>query len=45
MREAILSAQTHAASFYAKSGFAPNGEVFMEAGIPHVEMALPLASA
>ena len=38
MREAILSAQTHAAGFYAKSGFAPNGEVFMEAGIPHVEM-------
>lgn len=38
MQEVVLNAQTHAAPFYAKAGFRPRGEVFMEAGIPHVEM-------
>lgn len=33
-----LNAQTHACEFYARYGFVPAGEVFMEAGIPHQEM-------
>lgn len=32
---AILHAQLSAEGFYLKSGFAPVGEVFEEAGIPH----------
>jgi predicted GNAT family N-acyltransferase len=35
---AVLNAQTHAVPFYARHGFEAVGEVFMEAGIPHVEM-------
>jgi predicted GNAT family N-acyltransferase len=35
----VLGAQTHAAPFYQKHGFAIVGEAFMEAGIPHVDMA------
>jgi len=38
MLEVVLSAQTHAVGFYAKSGFIAQGDVYMEAGIPHVEM-------
>src|SRR5690606_7623355 len=34
--KAILSAQWHARAFYAKLGFVPVGDVFMEAGIRHV---------
>ena len=34
----VLSAQTHAAEFYLAHGFAMAGEVFHEAGIPHIEM-------
>jgi predicted GNAT family N-acyltransferase len=34
----VLSAQTHAAEFYLAHGFAMSGEVFYEAGIPHIEM-------
>lgn len=34
----VLSAQTHAAEFYLAHGFAMAGEVFEEAGIPHIEM-------
>lgn len=33
-----LYAQTHAAPFYAKQGFAAVGEEFFEAGIRHIEM-------
>lgn len=33
-----LNAQTSAQGFYRKFGFAPEGEEFMEAGIPHVRM-------
>ncbi len=33
-----LHAQTAAAAFYTRFGFEPAGEVFMEAGIPHVLM-------
>lgn len=44
-REVVLHAQQSAASFYLAAGFQPRGEAFMEAGIPHQEMALPLAPA
>lgn len=36
--EVALNAQTQAARFYEKSGFAVAGDEFMEAGIPHVLM-------
>ncbi len=45
MTQVVLNAQTHAAPFYARHGFAPCGEAFMEAGIPHVEMRRSLDSA
>ena len=38
-----LNAQTHAAGFYRRFGFAADGAEFVEAGIPHVEMTLTLA--
>jgi YbgC/YbaW family acyl-CoA thioester hydrolase len=37
-REAVLHAQTSAAAFYGRAGFAPRGVVFEEVGIPHIEM-------
>jgi predicted GNAT family N-acyltransferase len=40
--EVRLHAQTHAAGFYAKHGFAVKGGEFMEAGIPHVVMVRTL---
>jgi len=33
-----LSAQTHAARFYADAGFAAMGDPYEEAGIPHIAM-------
>ena len=36
----FLNAQTSALSFYQRLGFRPEGEVFMEAGIPHQRMVL-----
>ncbi|MEM5433085.1 GNAT family N-acetyltransferase [Cupriavidus oxalaticus] len=41
--ELVLNAQTHAASFYLRAGFARSGEEFEEAGIPHIEMRKRLA--
>jgi YbgC/YbaW family acyl-CoA thioester hydrolase len=41
-REVRLNAQVSAAPFYARAGFTERGEVFDEAGIPHVEMTKPL---
>ena len=38
-----LHAQTHALGFYAKHGFTPVGDEFMEAGIPHYMMVLCLS--
>lgn len=35
-----LSAQLHALAFYERLGFEAYGEVFMDAGIPHRDMAL-----
>lgn len=43
-RQVILHAQRSAAAFYAKAGFAPHGEPFVEVGIPHIPMAKSLAS-
>ena len=42
--KAMLNAQTHAMPFYARHGFAPVGNAFDEAGIPHqsMEAGLPL---
>lgn len=37
-----LNAQTHALAFYARHGFSVGGDVFMGAGIPHLEMRLQL---
>ena len=37
-----LHAQSHAAGFYARYGFAAEGPEFMEAGIPHVRMTRSL---
>jgi predicted GNAT family N-acyltransferase len=41
----FLHAQAHAAAFYARAGFRSTGTVFLEAGIPHVAMALDLGTA
>ena len=41
-REALLHAQTSAAAFYSRAGFVTRGEMFEEAGIPHVEMVRAL---
>lgn len=37
-RAVVLNAQTHAAPFYLRHGFVREGEEFMEAGIPHIQM-------
>ena len=34
----FLNAQTSAEPFYRNNGFTPEGDIFMEAGIPHVRM-------
>jgi predicted GNAT family N-acyltransferase len=34
----FLNAQTSAESFYRRNGFESEGEIFMEAGIPHIRM-------
>lgn len=40
--QVALSAQVHALAFYERLGFVAHGEVFLDAGIPHREMALSL---
>ncbi len=43
LRRVVLNAQTQAAGFYARFGFAPTARApFVEAGIPHLEMARDL---
>ncbi|MFZ5541744.1 MAG: GNAT family N-acetyltransferase [Pseudomonadota bacterium] len=37
-REVVLNAQTHAAPFYRRLGFVEEGDVFDDAGIPHIAM-------
>lgn len=44
-QEMLLHAQCSAESFYRRLGFVSRGERFEEAGIAHVEMAVPLAGA
>jgi predicted GNAT family N-acyltransferase len=39
----LLNAQTRAMGFYARQGFAPFGDEFLEAGIAHRPMALELS--
>lgn len=41
-REVLLHAQSSAAGFYARAGFAARGEPFDEVGIAHLEMARAL---
>lgn len=36
--QVMLNAQTQAEAFYKRYGFLREGEVFMEAGIPHIHM-------
>ena len=43
IQQLTLNAQAYAVGFYARFGFAPMGNQFLEAGIPHVKMALRLA--
>lgn len=38
LSEVYLHAQQHAADFYRRAGFEPEGEPFEEAGIPHIAM-------
>ncbi|MFM9968809.1 MAG: GNAT family N-acetyltransferase [Burkholderiales bacterium] len=42
MARVVLHAQTHAAGFYRKLGFAEFGDRFEEAGIAHIAMAIDL---
>ncbi|WP_369601849.1 GNAT family N-acetyltransferase [Hahella sp. SMD15-11] len=44
-QRAVLSAQTQVADFYASEGFVTEGEVYEEAGIPHIRMTLQLREA
>lgn len=41
--ELRLNAQVSASKFYEKHGFIAHGDLFMEAGIPHVEMLIRAA--
>lgn len=41
-REVVLHAQTRAEAFYAGGGYAPEGELFMEEGIEHIQMRKPI---
>ena len=43
-KRVLLNAQTQAMPFYARLGFAPTGEEFVEAGIPHQKMVRMLPS-
>lgn len=43
-KRVLLNAQTQAMPFYARLGFAPTGNAFVEAGIPHQTMMRTLAS-
>lgn len=40
--QVALSAQVHALAFYERLGFVAHGDEFLDAGIPHREMALSL---
>lgn len=40
-----VDAQTHAVPFYHRFDFVEHGAVFMDAGLPHIHMRLPLQPA
>jgi ElaA protein len=40
-RESVLGAQVQAQGLYARFGYAPEGEVYLEDGIPHISMRRP----
>lgn len=42
LRRVCLHAQVHAEAFYARRGFVPRGDVFLEAGLRHRAMELSL---
>lgn len=42
LQRVFLHAQKRAVPFYRRAGFLPEGEEFLEAGIPHLAMALEL---
>ena len=42
-REMVLHAQTQAEPFYARAGYAPEGNRFMEEGIEHIQMRRAIA--
>jgi predicted GNAT family N-acyltransferase len=42
-RRVALSAQTYAIGLYVAAGYTTLGEPYMEAGIEHIDMELPLA--
>jgi predicted GNAT family N-acyltransferase len=44
-REVVLHAQTRAEPFYARAGYAPEGDRFFEEGIEHIAMRKRLAGA
>jgi predicted GNAT family N-acyltransferase len=41
-KRVLLNSQVQAMPFYSRYGFAPTGEAFLEAGIPHQTMVRPL---
>jgi predicted GNAT family N-acyltransferase len=41
-KAAMLNAQIQVVPFYERFGFAREGDEFMDAGIPHIHMRLPL---
>ena len=41
-KDVVLSAQMHAETFYARFGFVREGDEFVEAGIPHIQMRCKL---
>jgi len=44
VRRIDIHAQRYAADFYRQAGFVQSGDVFDEAGIPHIAMSLTLTS-
>ncbi|AJE44767.1 GNAT family N-acetyltransferase [Celeribacter indicus] len=42
LTRAKLGAQTHAIGFYARFGFEPVGAEYLDGGIPHRDMVMPL---
>ncbi len=43
LAQVIVNAQTYVVEFYARHGFVPEGEAFMDAGIPHQRMTRSVA--